>query len=141
MENKTKLKDAIKIMGINLTLALLLFGLIYINKTVFRTTFNNTHFAQILTGSFPSFIAALLISLCVVNPVLIKKPRLGRLIVYSISLCILSILIIDELKSIVASKQYDIYDIIGSIIGSTLAIMTYEYIYHRQNSKMKRIEI
>jgi len=141
MKSRIDKKSVIKIMGINLTLALLLFGLILINKNVFRPTFNNTHFAQILTGSFPNFIAAFLISLCVANSVLIKKPRLGRLIVYSISLCIMSILILDEVKSIVASKQYDIYDITGSVIGSILAILTYEFLYYRQNLKMKRIEI
>jgi glycopeptide antibiotics resistance protein len=54
---------------------------------------------------------------------------------------IMSILIFDELKSVVASKQYDIYDIIGSVMGSILAILTYEYLFYRQNLKLKRIEI
>ena len=107
---------------------------------MFRPTFNNTHFVQILTGSCPNFIVALLIGLCVVNPVLVKKPKLGRFIVYSISLCIMSILIPDEIKSVVASKLYDIYDIAGSVIGSILAILTFEFLYYRQNLKMKRIK-
>jgi drug/metabolite transporter superfamily protein YnfA len=141
MKPRIEKKAVIKIIGINLTLALLLFGLIFINKTIFRPTFNISPFFQILTGSFPNFIAALLMSLCVVNPVLIKKPKFGRLIVYAISLGIMSILIFDELKSVVASKQYDIYDIIGSVMGSILAILTYEYLFYRQNLKLKRIEI
>jgi hypothetical protein len=121
-------KIAFKILGINLALFFLLFGLVYINKTFFRPTFNDSQLAQILTGSFPTFIAAYLISLCVMNPVLIRKPRLGRLIMYLGSFCILIVLILDELESIGASKQYDIYDIAGSVFGSLLAVLTYEYL-------------
>lgn len=125
-------KIAIKIIGINLTLFLLLVALIYINKTVFRPMFNEGNLAQILTGSFPNFIAAFLISLCAVNPVLIRKPRFGRLIVYLGSILTMLVLMLDELESIGASKQYDINDIAGSIIGSLLAIITYEYLNNRQ---------
>ena len=129
-------KTTIKIIGINLTLFLLLFGLVYINKTIFRPTFNETHLAQILTGSFPTFIAAFLISLCAVNPVLIRRPHFGRLIVYLSSFCIMTMLILDEVKSIEASKQYDVYDIAGSILGSLLAVLTYEYLHYRQKKKI-----
>jgi hypothetical protein len=135
MKERIEKKSLRKILRINLILALLLFGLIYINKTVFRPTFNTTHFEQILTGSFPNFIAALLISLCVVNPVLNKKPRFGRLIVYAFSLCVMSVLILDEIKSIAASEIFDICDIIGSISGSVIAILIYEYLYYRLNLK------
>ena len=130
-------KTAIKIIGINLTLFLLLVGLIYINKAVFRPTFNENYLAQILTGSFPNFIAAFLISLCAVNPVLIRKPRFGRLIVYLGTLFIMAVLILDELESIGASKQYDIYDIVGSIIGALLAVLTFEYLNYRQKQKIE----
>jgi len=126
-------RTAIKIIGINLTLFLLLVGIIYINKTVFRPTFNENYVAQILTGSFPNFIAAYLISLCAVNPVIIRRPRLGRVIVYLGSLFTMTVLIIDELKSIGASKQYDSYDIAGSILGALLAILTFEYLNYKKN--------
>lgn len=129
-----KRTDHIKIIGINLTLALSLYGLVNINKTILRPTFSDSQFTQILTGSFPSFIAGLLLCLCVVNPVLIKKPKSGRTIVYAISLLIMFMLILDEIKSLAASTQYDFYDIIGSIAGSVLAIITFEYLYHRQNN-------
>lgn len=99
-------KTVIKIIGINLTLFLLLYGLVTINKAFFRPTFNETHLAQILTGSFPNFIATFLIGLCAVNPVIIRKPRLGRLIVYLGSLFIMTVLIIDELESIGAAIRY-----------------------------------
>jgi hypothetical protein len=108
--------------------------LVYINKAVFRPTFNQTQLAQILTGSFPNFIAAFLISLCAVNPVLIRRPRLGRLIVYLGSTVVMILLILDELKSIAASKQYDMYDIAGSIIGALFAVLIFEYKY-RQRQK------
>jgi hypothetical protein len=137
MKERIEMKSVRKILRTNLILALLLFGLIFINKTVFRPAFNTTHFEQILTGSFPNFIAALLLGLCVVNPVLNKKPRFGRLIVYALSLCIMSVLILDETKSIAASETYDIYDIIGSISGSVLAILIYEYLFYRLNLKKK----
>ena len=130
-------KAVIKIIGINLTLFLLLYGLVYINMAIFRPIFNDTHLAQILLGSFPSFIAALLISLCVVNPVLIRQPRSGRLIVYLGSLCIMSVLVLDEFESIAASMQYDIYDIAGSILGSFLAVLIYEYLNYRQKQKIE----
>jgi len=135
MKPRIEKKIAFKIIGINMTLFLLLVLLIYINKTVFRPTFNENYFAQILTGSFPNFIAAFLISLCAVNPVLIRKPRLGRLIVYLGSLLTMLVLILDELESIGASRQYDINDIAGSALGSLLAILTYEYLNHRHKRK------
>ena len=140
MKSKIEKKNFIKILGINLTLGLLLFGLVYINKTVFRPTFNETQLAQVLTGSFPNFIAAFLISLCVVNPVLMRKPRSGRLIVWLGSLCIMAVLILDEFKSIAASTQYDTYDLVGSIIGSILAVLTYEYLHNRLKGKEEIIK-
>lgn len=135
MKPKIERKTIIKIIGINLTLFLLLVGLIYINKTIFRPTFNDSYLAQILTGSFPNLIAAFLISLCAVTPVLIRRPRLGRLIVYSGSLFVMTVLILDEIQSIGASKQYDIYDIAGSVIGALLAVLTFEYLNYRQKRR------
>ena len=132
MKTRVEKKVIIKIMGINITLAILLFVLIYINKTFIRPTVNNSHFIQILTGSFPNFIAGFIMSLCVVTPVLIRKPKFKRIIVYTISLCIMSVLIFDELQSLTASKQYDLNDVIGSVIGSMLALLMFEYFYYRQ---------
>ena len=140
MKSKIEKKNFVKILGINLTLGLLLFGLVYINKTFFRPAFNETQLAQVLTGSFPTFIAAFLISLCVVNPVLMRKPRSGRLIVYLGSLCIMAVLILDEFKSIAASTQYDTYDLAGSIIGSVFAVLTYEYLHHGLKRKEEIIK-
>lgn len=142
MERKISKKEIFKLIGINILLFILLFGLVTINKQVFRPTFNHSHFALVLTGSFPNFLAAYLISLCVVNAVLIRKPKFGRQIVYVLSFIVMAILIIEEIKSIWgASTQFDIYDVIGSSIGSSLAILTYEYSNSRQKNKLKKNEI
>lgn len=133
MKPRIDRKNKIKIIGINLTLFLLLYGLVYINKTIFRPTFTDTPLAQILTGSFPSFIAAFIISLFIVNPVLIRKPRLSRLIVYLGSVIVMTVLILDEFESIRASMHFDIYDIIATILGSILAVLIYELLHHKQS--------
>lgn len=133
MNSKTRLK----LIGINLILFALLFGLISLNKIFFRHTFNQTSFAKILTGSFPNFIAAYLISLSVVNAILIRKPKFGRLIVYLSSLIVFIILTFEELKPMWgASTYYDLFDIYASGIGSILAILTYELIVLKQKNKM-----
>jgi hypothetical protein len=44
-------------------------------------------------------------------------------------------LILDEIKSIGASKQYDIYDVAGSITGALLAVLTFEYLNYRQKRR------
>jgi len=140
-ENIISSKDKFKIIGINILLFALLFGLVTLNKECFRPHFSNSTLAKIITGSFPNFIAAYIISLFAVNPVLTIKPRFGRMIVYISTLMISTILTIEELTSIVgASKQYDIYDIIASVLGSILAILTYESINYRQKNKLNKIE-
>ena len=106
MGEKIRKKEIFKLIGINILLFILLFGLVTINKQFFRPTFNHSHFALILTGSFPNFIAAYLISLCVVNPVLIKKPKFGRQIIYVLSFIIMAILIFEEFKSIAESLGF-----------------------------------
>ena len=140
-ENIINSKDKFRIIGINMLFFALLFGLVTLNKDYFRPNFTNSTLTKIITGSFPNFIAAYIVSLCVVNPVLIIKPRFGRLIVYISSFMISTILTIEELTSMVgASKQYDIYDILASALGSILAILTYESINNRQKSRLNKIE-
>ena len=87
------------------------------------------------------FMAAYIISLCVVNPVITTKPRFGRTMVYTSSFIISAILTIEEFTSIVgASEHFDIYDIIASVLGSTLAILTYELINYRQKNRLRKID-
>ena len=63
------------------------------------------------------------------------------MIVYISTFMISTILTIEELTSIVgASKQYDNYDIIASVLGSILAILTYESINYRHKNRLNKIE-
>ena len=130
-------KTRLRIVGINLILVALLFGLVSLNKEVFRPTFNQIPFLEFLTGIFPNFIAAYLISLSLVNAVLIRKPKFGRRIVYASSSVIFIILTIEEIKPMWgASTYYDLYDIFATGLGSTFAILTFEFIsLRRKNEK------
>lgn len=116
-----------KVLAINAILVAALFGLISLNKEILRPALNNAGLLKILTGCFPNFIAAYFISLAFVSAVLIRKLKHGRLIVYSSSIAVFVILTIEELIPMWgASTYYDIFDIIASGVGSTIAIFTYE---------------
>jgi NhaP-type Na+/H+ and K+/H+ antiporter len=130
---KMNLNRKKKVIVINSLLFAALFGLVYLNKEVLRPSLSNAHFANILTGCFPNFVAAYLISLAFVNAVLIRKPKFGRLIAYGASLIVFLILTIEELKPMWgASTHYDSFDILASGLGSLLAILTFELIVWRQ---------
>jgi hypothetical protein len=122
-----KRKNILQIIGINLLLFVFLYGLVSLNKAVLRPQFNHIPFVRVLTGSFPNFIAAYIISLFFVNGVLIRKPRHGRLIVYLGSVLVCAMLTLEELKPFWgASTYYDPFDILASGLGSFLSIITYE---------------
>jgi hypothetical protein len=129
-----------KVIVINALLFAALFGLVSLNKEVLRPALNNSGLLQILTGCFPNFIAAYIISLASVSGVLVRSPKHGRLIVYSYSLAVFSILMFEELHPLWgASKYYDTYDIIASGIGSILAILTYELLILLKISRKDKI--
>lgn len=116
-----------KVIVINAILIAGLFGLVSLNKDILRPALNHSGSIKILTDCFPNFIAAFLISLAVVSAALIRKFNYGRLIVYSSSVIVFLLLMIEELKPMWgASTYYDKFDIIASGIGSILAILTYE---------------
>ena len=122
-------KNALRIIGINLILFALLYGLISFNKEVLRPEFSQIPFISILTGSFPNFIAAYLISLGFVNAVLMRKLQNGRLIVYVGSVLVFTILAIEEIHPMWgASTTFDAFDIWASGLGSILSIVTFELI-------------
>lgn len=76
--------------------------------------------------------------MAIVNAVLIKKPKHGKLFTYTGSILIFIILTIEKLKPMWgASTHYDSFDIIASGIGSLLAILTYELI---KRSRLYRIK-
>ena len=118
-----------KILGINLFLFAILFGSVTLNKEFLRPLVNIGSMASVITGSFPNFVAAYLISLAAVNAVLIRKPKHGRLIIYLSSSFVFFILTIEEVKPMWgASTHYDLFDIFASGIGSLLAVLTFELI-------------
>ncbi len=121
------MKNIKKAIAVNAILFATLFGLISLNKEFLRPTLVNSEFQKILTGCFPNFIAAYVISLLSVSAVLIRKIKHGRLIVCISALIVFIILMIEEVKPMFeASETYDIYDIIASGLGSFFTIITYE---------------
>jgi hypothetical protein len=117
----------LRIIGINLALFALLYGLVSLNKGILRPEFSHSSFISILTGSFPNFIAAYMISLAFVNAVLIRKPKNGRIVVYVSSVLVFTILAIEEIIPIWgASTYYDPFDILASGLGSISSIITFE---------------
>ncbi|MCF8381718.1 MAG: hypothetical protein K9H49_19240 [Bacteroidales bacterium] len=120
-------KDKKKIIVINAFLVAALFGLVSLNKEFLRPALNHTNLLKDITGCFPNFIAAFIISLAPVTAVIIRKPERGRLIVYLFSMTVFIILMIEELNPMWgASEYYDLYDIIASGLGSLLAIGCFE---------------
>lgn len=133
-------KNKQRIIGLNLFLFALLFGLISLNKEVLRPLFSHMSFAGVFTDCFPNFIAAYIISLAFANAVLFKEPKYGRLIVYLSSALVFVILTIEELFPMWgASTQYDPYDILASGLGSLLSIFTFELIV--RNAKTGPVEL
>jgi hypothetical protein len=66
-----------KVIAINAIIFASLFGLVSLNKEILRPASNNSSIQNILTGWFPNFIAAYLISLSSVSAVLIRKFKHG----------------------------------------------------------------
>jgi len=64
------MKTRNQLLNTNLILFALLFGLVTLNKEFFRPLVKGSSFASILTGSFPNFIAAYLISLAIFNAII-----------------------------------------------------------------------
>ena len=122
-----------RVIVINALLVAALFGLISFNKEFLRPVLVNPNFLKILTGCFPNFIAAYLISLAWVSAVLVRKLKYGRLIIYLSSAAAFLILMLEELKPMWgASTHYDPFDIIASGVGALLTIVTYEIIVFSQ---------
>jgi hypothetical protein len=129
-------KSKQRIIVFNLLLFALLFGLVSLNKEFLRLLYSNIPIIKVLTGSFPNFIAAYIISLTFVNVVVIRELKYGRLIVYLSSLLIFVILTIEEFKPMWgASTHYDLFDIFASGLGSLLAILTFELVVLKRKIK------
>jgi len=116
-----------KAIAVNAFLMAALFGLVSLNKEILRPRFRDSEVLNILTGCFPNFIAAFLISMMFISAVLIRKPARGRIIAYLGPVAVFLVLMIEELKPMWgASSYYDPYDILASGIGSLSAIVIFE---------------
>jgi len=132
-----KIKNRKSVIAVNAFLFAALFGLISLNKEVIRPRLGASLFMNVITGCFPNFIAAYLISLAPVSAVFIRKWKHGRLIVVSSAIVVFIILTIEELKPMWgASTHYDSYDIIASGVGSLLAILTFELLNFLKRKKL-----
>jgi glycopeptide antibiotics resistance protein len=96
-------KEKFRYVGINLILFAILYFSVTFNKEYIRPVYGGTPFLGILTGSFSNFMAAFIISLFPLAPLIAKKTGVKK-----------------------SSKVYDIYDIIASGLGSVLAILLFE---------------
>lgn len=118
-----------KYLAINLILFAILFLSVTFNKEFIRPIYGHSPIIGILTGSLSNFMAAYIISLFPITPILAKniKIKKARLIIYVVSILVFIILTIEELKPMWgASMQYDLFDILASGLGSLLAILTFE---------------
>ncbi len=123
-----------KYISINLILFAVLYFAVYFNKEFIRPIIGDSNLFRILTGSFPNFIAAYIISLFPIAAILAKKPniRKSRYIIYIVAFIVFLILIVEEFQPFFgASTVYDLYDIIASGLGSICAIITFELLLRR----------
>ena len=129
-------KSKKKLLVTNILLFALLFVLVSFNKEYLRPEFSHIPFLGVLTGCFPNFIAACIISLAAVNAVISRKPGHGRLIVYVCSSLVFLVLTVEEFRPMWgASTQYDLFDILASGAGSLTAILTYELLVLNRRDK------
>ena len=130
-----KIQGKKRILTFNAVLFAILFLSITFNKETLRPLYGHTAFIGTITGCFPNFMAAFIISLCFVNGIVTKKPKHERLIVYISSILVFIILAVEELMPMWgASTHYDLFDIIASGIGSLLAITIFELIISRRKN-------
>jgi hypothetical protein len=122
-------KSKIRVVLTNVLLFGILYGLVSLNKAVLRPSLGQISWMAPVTGSFPNFIAAYILSLFFVNGAVSLEPRHSRLLVYLGSLFIFAVLTFEEVNSMWgASEVYDVLDIIATGAGSLMAIASYELI-------------
>ena len=130
--------DRLRVVGTNLLLFLLLVGVVTLNKHYLRPHVGSSILAQVFTGSLPNFAAAFFVTLCAVSPVLLVKPRFGRLLVYLSALVAFTLLTLEELIGIVgASRQVDTFDILASALGAILACLSFELLVRVAEARTK----
>lgn len=123
-----------KYIAINLILFAILYLSVEFNKEFIRPIIGNSPLLRIITGSFPNFIAAYIISLFPIAAILSKKLnfRKSRYIIYIVALIVFLTLTVEEFQPYFgASTMYDTYDLIANGLGSILAIITFELLLRK----------
>ena len=123
-----------KYIAINLILFAFLYFAVSFNKEFIRPIIGNNNILRILTGSFPNFIAAYIISLFPIAAILKKKININKskLIIYIVALIVFLILTVEEFQPFLgASTVFDLNDIIANGLGSVLAIITFEILLQK----------
>jgi hypothetical protein len=114
--------------AVNSILFAFLFLSVSFNKEYLRPAFEGIPILSILTGSYPNFIAAYVISLFPAYPILTKRFTSTRStsIIVATAIGVLVILTIEEMAPLFgASEVRDVYDIIASAFGSSCAVLTF----------------
>lgn len=125
-----------KYIALNLILFAVLYFAVSFNKDFIRPIYSSAPFLGILTGSFPNFMAAYIISLFPIAAILARNLNLkkSRLIIYMVAFIVFLILTAEEFQPFFgASTVYDIYDIIANGLGTILAILTFELLLQKTN--------
>ena len=128
--------------AINLILFAILYLSVTFNKEFIRPVYGQSPIIGIITGSFSNFMAAYIISLFPISPIIARSVviKKARIIIYMTSIIVFLILTIEELKPMWgASTQYDLFDILASGLGSLFAILTFEIIINWRKRKKKNI--
>jgi len=139
MEQNKIIKNK-RYIAINLILFAILYLSVSFNKEFIRPVYGQSPIIGIITGSFSNFMAAYIIGLFPISPIIkrgvvIKK---ARIIIYMTSIIVFLILTIEELKPMWgASTQYDLFDILASGLGALFAILTFEIIINWRKEKTK----
>ncbi|MBN2236823.1 MAG: hypothetical protein JW729_04640 [Bacteroidales bacterium] len=123
---------------INVLLFVVLFLLIDFNKSQIRPLVNKMPIANELAGCFPNFIAALLISLALINAIRSKSFKASRFVSWGAALLVFIILTLEEFVPMWgASTHFDLLDIIASGLGAALAILIFELLNGQSAKKEK----
>ena len=116
-----------------ITVNLILFAILYLtnafNDAFIRPVYGQSPVIGVLSGSFPNFMAAWIISLFSLAPILARKIDIkkARAIFYTVTLLVFLILTVEEIRPMWgASETYDLYDIIANGLGMLIAIFTFE---------------
>jgi len=123
-----------KYIAINFILFAILYLLVEFNKEFIRPLIGDSHILRILTGGFPNFIAAYIISLFPIAAILTKRlnAQKGRFILYVVAIVVFLILTNEEFQPFFgASTVFDIYDIIANGLGLIFAIITFELLLRK----------